>query len=824
MRCCHPITAVCFLSRGPLRGCLSAGAVGVGLLLAAPAHADETRPPQVLSSVQPAYPSELLAEGLVGDVLVDVEVDAQGGVTAVQAVKGPAPFHAAAEAAARQLVLAPALLEGAPAPGRLRVRFHFEPPIDEEVVVEVTVHARDPDAEDSHARTTLTKEELERAAGQDLATTLTQVPGVVAAGGTTDQSKPIIRGQTERRLLLLNDGVRHEGQRWGPDHAPEIDPFSAGEISVIRGAAGVRYGPDAIGGVVLVQPPPMRQTRGFGGKAMLAGASNARLGYAGLRLDGATGLREEGAGWSLRMEGNHGTRRDAQAPNYLLGNTAGRTSNAGLYVERQGERSTLRLGARLHTMQAGVFYGVRTSTPDEFDAQFSRDRPVTADLWVADREVDAPFQDVSHLLATAHYDVDLDSGWSIAAIYAFQRNHRQEFEQVRSSVQGPQYDFTLRTHSVDLALSQPRFDNGAGLWSGTVGGQFRFLENVYRGWSLLPNHRGTGGGLFATERLSLGVADIEVGLRADMLDRQVYMDEDDYGSHTSRGSLGPGDCSYADAVAQCPSRFWGLSASIGGLLHVVPDHLDLKADVSRATRFPDSDELYLIGAAPSLPVFGLGDPGLGPETTWANSLTAGLRWPAIEAELSGFWNHTRDYIYFGPDIGPGGTPSFEVTISGAWPRYATMPINAVFTGADGVVSLGPDAVLGARFSGALVRAHDVDTGLGLVGTPADRASGWLLWRPVLGAGVEHVELGPGVRCIAEQTRTPLAHEFAPPPDGVCLLDALVEVELPVGAHHLRLAAEGRNLLNTAWRDYTSLMRFYADEPGRDLRLRATYEF
>ncbi len=44
----------------------------------------------------------------------------------------------------------------------------------------------------------------------------------------------------------------------GPDSLPmeatEIDPFSAGSISVIRGAAGARYGPDAIGGVILVEP------------------------------------------------------------------------------------------------------------------------------------------------------------------------------------------------------------------------------------------------------------------------------------------------------------------------------------------------------------------------------------------------------------------------------------------------------------------------------------------------------------------------------------------------------------------------------------------
>ncbi len=789
---------------------------------AAPALAGATVPARVEVQAAPAYPEALRDEGLIGDVLVDVAVGADGAVDGATAVRGPAVFHAAAEAAARSLVLSPATDDGVPVPSTLRVRFHFAPPLDEEVVVEVTVHARDPDAEDPHARTTLTKEALERSAGEDLATTLSQVSGVVAAGGTTDQSKPIIRGQTERRLLLLTDGVRHEGQRWGPDHAPEIDPFSAGQITVIRGAAGVRYGPDAIGGVVLVAPPPMRQTRGVGGKAMLLAGSNAALGYGALRLDAATGPRA-GAGWSLRVEGNHSTRRDAQAPDYVLGNTAGHTSNAALAVERQGDRATLRLGARYHSMEAGVFYGVRLATPDEFQAQLTADRPVSADLWTADRTVDAPRQAVDHLLTTAHLDTDLGA-WSLAAVYAFQRNHRQEYEQVRSAVDGPQYDFLLRTHSLDLALSQPRTTTGYGVWSGTFGLQGRFLENVYTGWNLLPNHRASGGGLFGLERLSLGIADIEVGARVDGLARQVYMDEDDHARHRARNSLGAADCTVSAGVARCPTAYTGASVSLGGLVHLVPDHVDLKGDISRATRFPDSDELYLIGAAPSLPVFGLGRPDLGPETTWANSATLGLRWPWLEAELSGFWNRTRDYIYFGPDLAADGGPAFEQTVEGSWPRYATKPINAVFTGTDGLVRLGPAAVVGAELGAALVRARDTDAGTGLVGTPADRAQGRLLIRPPTGPALEALAFGPSAQCIAQQTTTPAAQEFAPPPAGVCLLGAFAEAELPVGHHHLRLAATGSNLLDTRWRDYTSLVRFYADEPGRDLRLRATYEF
>ena len=55
------------------------------------------------------------------------------------------------------------------------------------------------------------------------------------------------------RLLIINNGVRQQGQQWGVDHAPELDANTAGRITVVKGAEGVRYGSEALGGVVLME-------------------------------------------------------------------------------------------------------------------------------------------------------------------------------------------------------------------------------------------------------------------------------------------------------------------------------------------------------------------------------------------------------------------------------------------------------------------------------------------------------------------------------------------------------------------------------------------
>ena len=104
------------------------------------------------------------------------------------------------------------------------------------------------------AKSEMKAKELFQQAGQSLGETLKSLPGLNSIQTGPTLSKPVIHGMHSNRLLILNNGIRQEGQQWGSEHAPEIDPFIATRISVIKGAASVRYGSDAIVGVILVEP------------------------------------------------------------------------------------------------------------------------------------------------------------------------------------------------------------------------------------------------------------------------------------------------------------------------------------------------------------------------------------------------------------------------------------------------------------------------------------------------------------------------------------------------------------------------------------------
>jgi len=63
-------------------------------------------------------------------------------------------------------------------------------------------------------------------------------------------SKPIIRGLGYNRVVVLNDGVKQEGQQWGDEHGIEIDEYNVTRTEVLKVPASIIYGSEALSGVI----------------------------------------------------------------------------------------------------------------------------------------------------------------------------------------------------------------------------------------------------------------------------------------------------------------------------------------------------------------------------------------------------------------------------------------------------------------------------------------------------------------------------------------------------------------------------------------------
>ncbi|MFA6140571.1 MAG: TonB-dependent receptor [Hyphomicrobium sp.] len=125
---------------------------------------------------------------------------------------------------------APAATELQPLPGAI---------VDDQAFVAVTV---------------ATQRELEANGGPTITDTLQLRPGISGTNFAPGANRPIIRGLDSYRVRTQENGIgTHDVSAISEDHAVPVDPLAADRVEVVRGPATLRYGSQAIGGVVAVE-------------------------------------------------------------------------------------------------------------------------------------------------------------------------------------------------------------------------------------------------------------------------------------------------------------------------------------------------------------------------------------------------------------------------------------------------------------------------------------------------------------------------------------------------------------------------------------------
>jgi len=685
----------------------------------------------------------------------------------------------------------------------------------------VELRAEAPPDVDMRSTVTKTGAALERTRGRNFADALSDIPGVTQLRSGGGAAKPIIRGQYGRRLLILVDGIRHRAQEWGLEHAPEIDPFIAGALTVVRGASGVRLGPDAIGGAILVEPPPLLSGPGYAGELHLIGQANTPGAGLAARLQGATA-----GGYAAQLEGSLRAAGGLATPLYPLDNTGAREWTLGATV---GRGETYRLSYRHYRARLGVCSCLRMDSIEQFRAQLDRDLPRGVELYRSDFGIDRPSQAVDHDLVLARGTWTRGRLGTLTATYAFQHDLRDEYDVVRQATTGSQFHFRLFTHDADLTFAHRPLHVSPHLHlHGSVGVAAMVQTNRYSGLQLVPSHDGWSGGAFAIERLVGHDFELEAGVRFDVVRRTAGIERRDFSRLVRSGQIAADGCrapagTDPEAAFDCASTFAVPSLSIGALRQLT-EAWSVKLDLSTATRPPSPDEQYLNGTAPTFPVLALGKPDLGSETTYSTSLTLAVDRHRLRGEASVYGNLIDDYIYFAPAIDANGRPIFDTLIRGVFPRFVTRPVDAVFYGADGGVTVTPVDWLELGAQASLVRARNRTDNSYLVFVPPDRLAGTATVRRAHLAGAHEVFATVSGTYVARQDRFDLAADLAPPPAGYALLGVEAGAELHDGDRIFKLALAGSNLTNARYRDYTSLLRYFADQPGWEAVLRLSLHF
>ncbi len=187
--------------------------------------------------------------------------------------------------------------------------------------------------------------EVQQQQGANLTDVLQYRPGIAASTFAPGSSRPVIRGFDNNRVRVQENGIgSHDVSALSEDHAVPIDPMAADRIEVVRGPATLRFGGQAIGGVVSATNNriPEALPRGGVSAEVRGGVSSVDGGRdAGFAATAGAGNFVAHADHFTRHAGNYRTPRGLQlnsfvdAESYAAGGSfVGRDGFVGLSLQR----------------------------------------------------------------------------------------------------------------------------------------------------------------------------------------------------------------------------------------------------------------------------------------------------------------------------------------------------------------------------------------------------------------------------------------------------------------------------------------------------------
>ncbi len=661
---------------------------------------------------------------------------------------------------------------------------------------EIDVMDKQPDMIRSQTVNELKDADLDRTRGQSLGESLKLISGVTTLNTGSTISKPMIHGMQGYRVLILNNGIRQEGQQWGNEHAPEIDPFIASKLSVIKGANAVRYGSDAMAGVILVEPAELPDTASVTGEVNLVGMSNGQSGTASGILQG---YFDQLKGLSWRAQGTYRKGGNIRTPQYYLKNTGVEEMNYSYTLGYHRKNIGLEAYYSQFNTKVGIFTGAHIGNLSDLKAAFASAKPQDS-LASFSYDIGRPYQDVSHELAKAKLHIHLAPRWLLNAQYAYQYNIRQEFDKTppRSTSyvdpNKPDLDYRITSQTAELVLEHLNIKS----FRGQFGASYMNQKNVYLGRFFIPNFKNNTFGVFATERYVRQHLELEAGLRFDQKHLQSYY--------------------YTGNVLQSPDlQFRNISWNLGAIIKPTQTfHIFVNA--GSAWRAPAPNELYSNGLHQGLGSIERGNPNLKTEQVYNLTVTGLYQTKNYAFELTAYHNQFSNFIY----LNPGNQP--ELTIKGAYPVFNYMQADARISGLDGKASAVFFNSLEITAKSMLLRAWNYSIDDYLVYMPADRYSlDAKVFRRFSGV-LQEAYIQGGYQYITKQWRVPDSTDFAPPPKAYGLLSAEIGSRFRFGKQQIVISMTATNLLNTVYRDYLDRFRYFADSQGRNFTLRLRVPF
>jgi iron complex outermembrane receptor protein len=603
--------------------------------------------------------------------------------------------------------------------------------------------------------------QLDRQRGQSVVQSIEDAPGVSIYSTGAGIVKPVIRGLTSQRVLVVADGIRQEGQQWGDEHSPEVDPLDVERVEVVRGPSSVLYGSDALGGVINIVRGGVlsasEEAPRLGGRLLLNGFTNNRQGAGALALYGRSGILGYRTTVSYRSAG------DISTP-------AGKLFNSGM---KSASGSGI-LGIQSDWGSVAVDYS-------RFDQKLQiHENP-------AEAPGATPFQAIQHDRAHLHGNFPLQN-LRLEVDGSWQRNDRKEYEEKNAVV--PVLNLVLTTTNLELKGHHQL----AGSAFGTVGVSIMQQKNrTLAEEALIPGFNLRNLAAFMYEEFWIGNISLSAGLRFDLRRLNVMANRD----------LG----------VEAQTRQYSAVTGSAGLVWRAAQPFAIAVNIGRAWRAPTAYELFVDGVHEGTVRYEIGDNTMEPEVSLNVDLSVRYASDRLQAEFAVFQNRINRYIFL--------SPTGAVDPESGFRKYQHKQADATLVGGEFTLRTQVADWIVVNSGADLVRGTNEQTKGPLPLIPANRFKlGIRLTRPSLGK-IVNPYLSFNAKLVGAQNRV---EEYETNTEGYTLIQAAVGGEIPFGSHRLTVDLSVDNLFNKAYREHLSRYKEYALNPGRNITLRLVLPF
>lgn len=483
--------------------------------------------------------------------------------------------------------------------------------------------------------TIVSKTVLLQNASTNIIDALAKQPGVSQITTGSGISKPVIRGLGFNRVVVVNDGIRQEGQQWGNEHGIEIDEYSVSKVEILKGPASLSYGSDAIAGVInMITDPTLPQGQIGGGVIANYQTNNGSIGYSANLAGNLKGFI-----WNMRYSGKMAHAYQNKYDGYVFNSGFKENTISGIIgLNRSWGYSHVHFSS--YDLGLGIVEGERDSLTGKFLKMTAMNDSVVANE-IAQEKDDRSYSFFNPYQKIKHYKVVLNNSFifgngSFKAILGFQQNQRQEYGDVLNPKHYGLY-FLMNTINYDIRYVLPE-KNQYSVSFGT-NGMYQISQNKGIEF-LIPEYNLFDIGVFSIIRKSFDKLDVSGGIRYDS---RTQHGSDLYINANGEKVEMPDSTSYHQ-FQQFNADYNGVSGSIGAA-YQISKKMYGKINASRGYRAPNIGEIGANGVHEGTLRYEIGNPQLKAETSFQLDVALGLNTEHISAEVDLFNNSISHFIF-----------------------------------------------------------------------------------------------------------------------------------------------------------------------------------